>query len=326
MATRRKFIKIITGASAAVMIPIPSWGREKKTDKWGELLPLREFGKTGEKVTMLGLGGFHIGKMNDHEAEKTVETAMAGGIRFFDTAESYQRGFSEEQYGKFLTPKYRDEIFLMTKTKARDASTAREHLEGSLRRMKTGYLDLWQVHSVNSAEDVNRLYEKGMIDVFLDARAKGLAKHIGFTGHVTPAAHQRIMELSPEMETCMMPVNLLDPNYNSFIKNTLPLLLDREMGVIAMKTLAGGGFFGGGFEGRYGETVKVVDFISVQEALHFVWSLPVDVLVTGPDNSAMLQEKIDMAKSFEKLSGTRQDELIAKVAHMAGKKVEYYKD
>ena len=121
----------------------------------GVLLPQRTFGKTGIQVTMLGMGGFYIGKHSDYEAQKIIETAIEGESRFFDTAESYQGEGSPEKMGHLLTPKYRNEIYLMTKTKTLDRETAREHWESSLKRLKTDYLDLWQVHSVNSTSDVN---------------------------------------------------------------------------------------------------------------------------------------------------------------------------
>ncbi|HKJ79601.1 MAG TPA: aldo/keto reductase, partial [Prolixibacteraceae bacterium] len=162
---RRTFIKVSAlGAGSTFTLPLFANSINGTKDKWGELLPLHSFGNTGEKVTMLGVGGFHVGRMSDTEAEKTIETAIEGGIRFFDAAESYVDGENERKYGKFLTPKYRDDIFLLSKTKARDAKTAQEHLEGSLRRMKTDYLDLWLMHQVDSKEDFDNLREKGMLD------------------------------------------------------------------------------------------------------------------------------------------------------------------
>ncbi len=329
MTTRRTFIKILSGAALGTVVPLKgfSLSAEREKDKWGELLPERSFGKTGIQVTMLGVGGFHIGKHTDYEAQKTIETAIEGGIRFFDTAESYQGGRSEEKMGRLLTPKYRNEIYLMTKTKARDGKTAREHLEGSLRRLNTDYLDLWQVHSVNSVSDVNNRIKSGVFDEVIKAKAEGKVKNIGFTGHVTPEAHALVLEkFGSEMEACQMPINVLDPSYNSFIKNILPSLTKMNYGIIAMKTVAGGAFWGGGFEGQYGKEVHVMDFIKMKDAMHFVWSLPISTLCTGPDNADMLQEKIDLANNFVKLSEDEQEELIKRVSHMAGTTIEYYKE
>lgn len=328
MVKRRKFIKILSGASAGLLLPLPSLPAviDKKRDKWGELLPLRDFGKTNEKVTMLGLGGFHIGRMNDREAQATVETAMEGGIRFIDSAESYQDGGSEKNIGKFIVPKYRDEVFIMTKTTSRDGKTARKHLEESLKRMNTDYLDLWQIHSVKDEQDVKNRIDNGVLDVVLKAKQEGKVRHIGFTGHTTPEGHQSMVRLAgDELETCQMPVNVLDPTYSSFIKEVLPKLKTNNFGVIAMKTLAGGSFFGGGFDGNQNEENQVMDHITMQEAMHFVWSLPVDVLVTGPKTPAMLQEKIDLAQSFTDMTEDKRQALIDRVAHFAEKDIEYYK-
>jgi predicted aldo/keto reductase-like oxidoreductase len=318
----------MTGVAAGTIIPLEFINANAKIekDKWGELLPLRRFGKTNEKVTMMGLGGFHIGKHSDYEAQKTIETAISGGIRFIDTAESYQSGVSEDKLGRLMVPKYRDEIFLMTKTKARNGNDARKDLEESLKRLHTDHIDLWLVHSVNSVKDVEDRLAEGVIDTFLKAKQEGKTRYIGFSGHVTPEAHLRIMEISDEFAACMLPVNLVDPSYNSFIKNVIPELQRKDYGIIAMKTLAGGGFFGGGFEGNARQNNKVIDFISIQEAIQFALSMPVSTLVTGPDNSDMLQEKIDIAKTYSSMDETKQEELISKVAQFANTRVEYYKD
>ncbi|MFP4621917.1 MAG: aldo/keto reductase [Bacteroidales bacterium] len=327
MVKRRQFIKILTGASAGLLIPLPSLPAEidSKKDKWGKLLPLRDFGKTNEKVTMLGLGGFHIGRMNDRDAQATVETAIEGGIRFIDSAESYQDGGSEKNIGKFIVPKYRDEVFIMTKTRATDRKTAEEHLEGSLRRMNTDYLDLWQMHSIEDPEDAENRINQGVLDVMLKAKQEGKVRHIGFTGHTTTTGHNRMIDLAGELETCQLPINVLDPNDQSYINEVLPSLRKNNYGVIAMKTLAGGSFFGGGFDGNRGEKEKVMDILKMQEAMHFVWSLPIDVLVTGPKTPAMLQEKIDLAKSFTGMTEGKRQALIDRVAHFAEKDIEYYK-
>ena len=324
---RRKFIKITTaGAGTIYSLPLFANSRETAKDRWGELLPLHDFGNTGRKVTMLGTGGFHVGRMSDTEAERTIETAIEGGIRFFDAAESYVGGENERKYGKFLTPKYREDIFLLSKTKARDGKTAQQHLEGSLRRMKTDYLDLWLMHQVDSVEDFDSLRRNGMLDYFIKAKESGKVKHIGFSGHKNPEANLYVLkEMGDHCEANMLPVNVADPSYRSFIKNVLPVLKEQKKGIIAMKTLAGGAFWGGGFDGNVGKDRQVMDRISVKNAIHFALSMPNDVLVTGAKDADMLQEKIDLVNSFVKLRESEQDELIAKVADFGKNKVEYYK-
>lgn len=325
---RRTFIKLIGGGALGASLPLGIHGTTAATarDKWGDLLPLRDFGNTGRQVTMLGVGGFHVGRMSDYDAEKTIETAMAGGIRFFDAAESYVGGLNEVKYGKFLTPKYRDEIFLMTKTKARDGSGATSHLDGSLRRMNTDYVDLWLMHQVDSKMDFDNLRERGMLDAFLRAKQSGKVKHIGFSGHRNPEASLYVLsETGDIMEANMLPVNLLDPSYRSFINDVIPELESKKAGIIGMKSVAGGGFWGGGFEGNRKQSESVMDHVTVREAIHFAMSMPVDVLVTGAQNPEMLQEKIDLAHSFTKLSSDEQRRLIEKVAHLGGNSIEYYK-
>ena len=301
-------------------------GALKVVDRLGELLPRRRLGRTDEAVTMLGIGGWHLGRMREGEAQRTIETALDGGLRFFDSAESYQAGTSESRLGKFLIPKYRDDVFLMTKTGARDAAGARLHLEESLNRLKTDYLDLWQVHALESVDDVDHRIRHGVFEVMLEAKDSGKTRYIGFTGHSRSNAHQRILEEVDIFDTCQMPINLVDPSYDSFITGVLPQLTKRNIGVLAMKTLGNGGFFGGSSHGEHGDNAKVVpNLVSISEAIHFVWSLPVSVLITGPDNIEQLKEKVALAKSFVGMDESERQSLIAKVADLAGPRVEFYK-
>lgn len=278
---------------------------------------------------MLGVGGWHIGRMSEGDAQETIETALEGGVRFFDSAESYQSGGSERYLGKFLTPDYRDVVFLMTKSTARDAETARRHLEGSLERLDTDYLDLWQIHGITSPADVDNRLDQGVLDVFREARESGRVRYIGFTGHTRPSAHLRMLERTEGMDifaTCQMPINLADPSYNSFIDNVLPKLVEREIAPLAMKTLANGGFFGGSSHGQHGDGPKVVpNRASIREALHFAWSLPISVLITGPDNVDQMKEKIELARSFTGMDENERQQLIQRVADIAGTQTEFYK-
>lgn len=289
-------------------------------------LPRRPFGRTNEEVTMLGLGGWHIGRMNARDAQATIESAMEGGIRFFDSAESYQNGRSERYLGKFLVPKYREEVYLMSKTTATTSEGARRHLEQTLARLKTDYMDLWQMHAITSPQDVDHRISEGVLDVMEQALAEGKTRHIGFTGHTAPAAHRHLLDLTDIFHCVQCPVNVADVSYKSFTRTVMPTVVERNMGVIAMKTLANGGFFGGSSHGQHGNRPRVVpNRLSIQEALHFVWSLPVSVIVTGPDNIEQLEEKISLARTFSGLSEEERVELIERVADMAGRGVEFYK-
>jgi len=346
---RRKFLQTLAGLTAGVMVPFacrPGTGEQadgkaqamlagfeetavlpQASDRLGNLLPQRKLGKTGETVTMLGLGGAHIARMSESEAQKTIETSLAGGVRFFDNAEQYGNGLAEKRYGMFLCPEYRDVAYIMTKTRATTARETRQHLEDSLRRMKTDYIDLYQIHSISSPNDVDNRLENGVLDEVLKAREEGKIRHFGFTGHRDYRAHQRMLELKAEvMQTCQMPINVFDPNYKSFILNVLPKLVEANVAPIAMKTLANGGFFGGTSHFNSGDKPRIVPHaLTVQEALHFVWSLPVSVVVTGPDHADMMQEKIDLATSFKSISEADRQALVAKVANFDGSNVEYYK-
>ena len=330
MKNRRFFLKQLAGLTAGLMIPYRSFSRTDKikSDKWGELLPLRKLGKTGEFVTMLGLGGFHVGgSMDEKEARRTIEAAMEGGIRFFDTAESYQRGLSEERFGKYLVPKYRDDVFIMTKSTARDAETARQHLEESLKRMKTDRIDLWQVHSIRDAEDVDNRIENGVLDVFRKSLDSGKVRYIGFTGHRNPDAHVRMMEYEDIFHTQQIPINPVDAaSDNSFIHKVISRAVERGLGLLAMKTLADGRFFAE--KERVGWTSEdpvVPDYIRIKDSLYFAWSLPVSVLITGPDNAEMLWEKIHMARDFVELTPQQREEIVSRVEHFTDGTVEYYK-
>jgi len=328
MTDRREFLKGLAAVTASLMYTqVDAHGRLlTPSDRLGEILPLRTLGSTGEKVTMLGIGGAHVGREDEKNAQAIIEKAIEGGVRFFDNAETYNSGRAETYYGKFLTPKYRDVSFVMTKTTAKDAKTARQHLEGSLRRMKTDYLDLWQIHAVNNPDDVDNRLDNGVLDVVLQAQEEGKTRFVGFTGHTSYQAHQRMLERTDQLQTTQMPINMFDPNYKSFIKNVLPTLTERNMGVLAMKTLSNGGFFGGTRHFSHGDNPKIIpEFASIQEALHFVWSLPVSVIITGAENPDMLQEKIDLAKSFKGMEESERMQLIAKVADFDGGLVEYYK-
>jgi len=327
MITRRHFIRTVTGATVALAWPGSLFaGLPGRSDKWGELLPLKKFGSTGDSVTMLGLGGFHVGRMDDAMAIETIDMAIREGIRFFDTAESYQSGGSEEIYGKFLTPKYRDEIYLMTKTRARSYKEAEKDLSDSLRRMRTDQLDLWLMHAVDTAADVNNRLQNGVLKYMIEAKEKGLVRHIGFSGHTTTEAHLTLLNEHDEMEACMMPINAVDTGYDSYINNVLPELLKKKKGVIAMKTLAGGAFFGRGFDGNSDARDTVMDHITVDEAISYALSIPNDVLVTGPKTPEMLKEKIDIVNRFRKLSDDEMESIFAKVEHLSDGRVEYYKD
>jgi len=330
MADRRTFLKSLAGATAGLTLATPTFSQEKSSDRLGEVLPKRKLGRTGEYVTMLGTGGYHIGWTTERDAQEVIEASLEGGVRFFDTAESYSAGISEERYGKYLTSKYRDLIFLMSKTTGKDAKTVRQHLEGTLKRLKVDQLDLYQVHAISTQQDVDNRIEKGVLEELLKAKEEGKFKYLGFTGHQNPFAHAHMLDRTKDsdiFDAVLMPVNVLDETYFSFTKNVMPKALDRNMGILSIKSLADGRFFASKKEANWNSDDPVIpNYLSIKEAMHFVWSLPVSVLISGNENATYMREKIALARSFAKLSEEQRLALVEKVKDIAlSGKVEYFK-
>ena len=330
MTDRRMFLKSLAGVTAGLTLGGSTPAFKSESDRLGEVLPKRKLGRTNEYVTMLGTGGYHVGWTAERDAQEVVEAALEGGVRFFDTAESYADGTSEIRYGKYLTPKYRDLIFLTSKSTGRDAKTVREHLEGTLRRLNTDHLDLYQVHAIATPEDVDSRIQLGVLEVLLKAKEKGKIRYLGFTGHQNPFAHARMLERTKEsdiFDTVLMPVNVLDQSYFSFTNNIMSKALDRNIGICAIKSLADGRFFAK--KEQAGWTSKdplIPNYLSIKEAMHFVWSLPVSVLISGNENATFMREKIALARSFTKLTEEQKIALIDKVKDIAlTGKVEYFK-
>lgn len=284
---------------------------------------------------MLGIGGQHFRWLPEELREPAVETAIAGGIRFWDTANSYGKDqLSERLFGKLLVPKYRDEIFLMSKTMARDAKTAREHLELSLKNMKTDHMDLWQIHNVSSVEDAHKRWDEGIVDVVVQAQEEGKTRMIGFTGHHDYRAHLEMLKLFKQrgvkLQTVQMPVNVVDPEYDSFIEKVIPVAQEMGVGVLAMKSMCGGRLFGGFGEGwgKHGKVAAepiVPDLLRLRDATDYVWSLPISTRIAGFDNVAQLQQHIDAAKQLRKLSPQQIANILKTASQRSGPVMEFYK-
>lgn len=336
METRRSFIK--KSATVAAFSLLADWASARaKTDKFGEILPLRQLTRNGEKVTSFCLGGYHLGfTENPKEAERMIERSMELGVRFFDNARGYHAGRSEEYMGKFLTPKYRDEIFLMTKAPAKTGDGVRKQLDESLKALNTDYVDLWQIHALNTPEDVDERIEAGVLDAFLEAKQKGKTRYLGFTGHRNPKTHlhflKRLDELGIELDTCQMPLNVCDPSFESFQQHVLPVLLKKEYGIIAMKTMAGGSMMGGRIDTTPQDirTKDIPDVVSVSELttanLHqYVYSLPVSSLCSGCRFTHELESNVQVLKNLKKLSKSDMKILQQYAEPYAGLIVENYK-
>lgn len=336
METRREFIKKASAAAALSFMMDWAMGRTE-SDRLGEILPQRQLIRNGEKVTAFCLGGYHLGLAEaPSDAQEMIERSLELGVRFFDNARRYNGGRSEEYMGLFLTPKYREDIFLMTKAPAKTADGVRKQLEESLKALNTDYLDLWQIHAVGSPQDVDDRINAGVLDVFLEAREKGIARHIGFTGHQNPVTHLHFLEFLEkrglELDTCQMPLNVCDPSFESFEKHVLPVLLEKEYGVIAMKSMAGGSMMGGRIDTTPDdiETKDIPDVVGLSDLtlanLHqYVYSLPVSSLCSGCRFTYELDENVAVLKQLKSLSATDKEKLIEMAKPYAGMVVENYK-
>jgi uncharacterized protein len=336
MGNRRKFIK--NTASIAAFGLIADWASATPaTDKLGEILPQRQLIRDGQKVTAFCLGGYHLGFIdNPADAERMVERSMELGVRFFDNARGYINGRAEEYMGKFLTPKYRDQIFLMTKAPGKTGKEVRQMLDESLKALKTDYLDLWQIHNLTTPEEVDRRVEAGVLDAFLEAKQKGKTRYIGFTGHQNPKTFLHFLKkldgLGIEMDTCQMPLNVCDPTFESFQEHVLPVMLERKYGMIAMKTMAGGSMMGQRIDTtpQHIATKDIPDVVGKTQLtyanLHqYVYSLPVSSLCSGCLTIPQLEANVKVLRDMKKLSEADMNKLEEYAAPYAGMMVENYK-
>ncbi|HVE17185.1 MAG TPA: aldo/keto reductase [Chthoniobacterales bacterium] len=336
MHTRRDFFRKASGAVALGLLP--NWSLSAaESDKLGPVLPQRTLLRNGTKTTAFGLGGFHVGKTDDPAvAQALVDRAIEHGVRFFDNARTYQGGRAEEYYGQFLTPKYRDHIFLMTKSDAKDAAGARSALEASLAAMKTDHLDLWQMHALNTPGDVDSRIANGVLDEFIKAKEQGKTRYIGFTGHVNPATHLHFLQVlkdrGVELDTVQMPQNLCDPHFASFQLDVLPELKSRGYGALAMKTMAGGSMMGKLID----TTPRRIAEMGIPDVEHqtgitpadmhrYVYSLPISVLISGCETVDQLDSNVKVLVDFHGLPDSDKDRLLAATKPYAGNVVENYK-
>jgi len=337
---RREFMAVLAGCTAGLMVPSLLHGEEKlvaatasRSDRLGKLLPLRKLGSSGPFVTNLGLGGDHVGSASEKDAQAIIEKALEEGVRFFDNAPLYSGGKAEERYGKFLTPKYRDVSFIMTKSLAKNRENALKDLDASLSRMKTDYVDLWQVHALENPKDVEERVQSGLLDAFFEAQKKGKVRHIGFTGHGSYKAHLKMLEelrkRAVKMAASQMPVNPADPHFESFVTHVVPKCVEAGIGVLAMKTLAYGRFFGGnkGWR-RTGVSVKpaIPAVLSVEDVFGFVWSLPITSLVSGMENVQQVSQNAAIARKTWNWNQAERQKRIDAAAPFAGPDLEFYKN
>lgn len=283
-----------------------------------EILLPRKLGATGEKVSGIGLGGFHIGKQEDpEESIRIIRSAIDRGITFLDNCWDYHGGGSEERMGRALRDGYRRRAFLMTKIDGRTGKAAAEQLEQSLRRLQTDVADLVQIHEVIRPDDPSRCFSEGCVEALVRAREAGKLRYIGFTGHKDPDIHLAMLDEARahgfRFDAVQMPLNVLDHHYKSFEKKVLPVLVAQGIAVLGMKSMGSGDILKSGVVGPH-------------ECLRYALSLPTSVVITGCDSMAILDQAVQVGRDFKPFEPSELEDLLARsVAVADGGRFEQFK-
>lgn len=286
--SRRRFLSnaiqlsIAAGSGWALLKPATCFAA-----KAGDI-PRRKLGRTGLKVSIIGLGGWHIGIQKDPtESVRLIQTAIDGGINFLDNSWDYNDGQSEIRMGKAIKGR-RDQVILMTKFNSRDKKGALRELDESLRRLDTDYIDIWQFHSIERAEDPDWCFSpNGAIEAAVIAKKQGKVRFIGFTGHKNPEFHLAMLNKDFAWDTIQMPLNILDAHFRSFQKLVLPVAVKRKLGIIGMKPMA--------FK-------TALEVASAQECLRYAMSLPVSVTITGCETMERIEQALTAGRTFKPMS------------------------
>lgn len=303
--TRRDFVKFAVATGISMTAASPSLAAETKSNG----MQYRNLGRTGEKVSILGVGGFHIGSPDESVGIRIVREAIDAGVNFMDNSWDYHDGGSERRMGKALRDGYRDKAFLMTKIDGRDKKSAAKQLDESLSRLQTDRLDLLQFHEIIRMEDPDRIFaDDGAIHAVQEAQKAGKVRFIGFTGHKDPLVHLRMLDVAKEhgfrFDAVQMPLNVMDAHFRSFQHQVVPRLVDEEIGVLGMKPLADGLIL-------QSKTVQPI------ECLHYAMNLPTSTVITGMDNMDRLHQGLQAARSFKPLSHENVSHLLAQTAQAA---------
>lgn len=282
-------------------------------------IPYRILGRTGERVSLIGLGGYHIGiQKEEEESIRLIRTAIDNGVNFLDNSWDYNEGVSEIRMGKALKDGYRKKAFLMTKIDGQDRKTAAVQLEECLRRLQTETIDLLQFHEIIRMEDADRIFAPGgALEAVLEAKKAGKVRYIGFTGHKSPAVHLQMLQTAFDrgfiFDAVQMPLNVMDAHYDSFEKKVLPVLREHDIGVLGMKPLAE-------------KFILDSKTASPVESLHYVMDLPVSTVITGCDSMDILEQALKAARTFQPLRAEERSSLLARTAEAAAKgEYELYK-
>jgi aryl-alcohol dehydrogenase-like predicted oxidoreductase len=281
-------------------------------------IPRRPLGRTGAEVSIIGMGGYHLGHAGGRQAAvRLVQQAVDAGITFMDNAWEYHDGKSEEIMGEGLAGGRRDQVFLMTKvcSHGRGKDVALRQLHQSLKRLRTDHLDLWQIHEVVYDNDPDRHFAKGgAVEALEEAKRRGLVRLVGFTGHKDPAIHLRMLAHGFPFDACQLPLNCFDARFRSFEQQVLPELLRRGIAPLGMKAICGEG------EPARKRAVKATD------ALRYAMSLPVATTITGIDSPGVLRQNASLARAFRPMPDSEMEALRRRCASLGGDgRFELYK-
>ena len=306
--SRREFVRKATIAASVAALADQVVAQTSSASGTG--VPTRELGKTGQRVSIICLGGWHIGAVKDEaEARRIMHAAIDEGVTFFDNAWDYHNGGSEERMGKALAMDgRRKKVFLMTKNCERDYQGSMKDLEESLRRLQTDHIDLWQFHEMVYDNDPDWVFEKGGIKAALEAKKAGKVRFIGFTGHKDPRIHLKMLGKPHDWDSAQMPINVMDAHYRSFQNEVVPVCLKKKVGVIGMKGLAGGHPNG---------RLLTEAGLTVEECYRYCLSQPVATQVVGITSIAQLKQDVALARSFKPMSDAEKHALISRVKEQA---------
>jgi predicted aldo/keto reductase-like oxidoreductase len=303
--TRREFLGTAVGTTVVSGLLPRVWAAETRNG-----IPYRTLGNTGENVSCIGMGGYHIGNQSDEqESIRIIRTGLDEGINFLDNCWDYNGGASEIRMGKALRDGYRKKAFLMTKIDARSRKGAAQQIDESLRRLQTEVIDLLQFHEVIRDTDPDLIFApNGGMEAVLEAKQKGKVRYIGFTGHKSPDIHLKMLNTAFAhnftLNSVQMPLNLMDAHYNSFEKKVLPVLVKHNIGVLGMKPMGDGLIL----KSKSAEPV---------ECLQYALTLPTSVVITGCDSIPILQQALTVARTFRPLNQEQIAALLAKTSQAA---------
>ena len=286
--------------------------------KSGEMI-YRTLGRTGARVSAIGLGGFHIGKIKEEqESIKLIRTAIDRGINFMDNSWDYHDGRSERWMGKALKGGYRQKVFLMTKLDGRTKGAATMQIDESLKALQTDYIDLIQHHEILRFEDPDRVFAPGgAMEAVVEAQKAGKIRYIGFTGHKNPLVHLQMLEVAAQnnfrFDTVQMPLNVMDAHFRSFEKQVLPVLIKNKMGVLGMKSMGD-------------PYILRSNTVTPIECLHYSMNLPTSTVITGIDTMQLLDQAFEAVRTFEPMTQAQLAALLARTREAAAKgNYELYK-